>query len=84
MENLSRGTDREGRRFFLMERTQAFKILASPGQRHMLADNLRDVYPVSDLVDDVVRNQALAHSGPRLHRQHPTTRQVWSECFEYD
>ena len=52
-----------------MERTQAFKILASPGQRNMLADNLRDVYPVSDLVDDVVRNQALAHGGPHLHPQ---------------
>ena len=52
-----------------MERTQAFKILASPGQRHMLADNLRDVYPVSDLVNDVVRIRPMAHGGPRLHPQ---------------
>ena len=50
-----------------MERTQALQILTGPRQRHMLADNLRDIHPVSDLVDDVVRNQALAHSGPRLH-----------------
>jgi hypothetical protein len=52
-----------------MEGTQAFKILASPSQRNMLADNLRDVYPVSDLVYDIVRNQALAHGGPRLYPQ---------------
>ena len=50
-----------------MEGAQTFKILAGSGQGHMLADNLRDVYPIPDLVDDVVRNQALAHSGPRLH-----------------
>jgi hypothetical protein len=56
-----------------MERAQALQILASPGQCHMLADNLRDVHPVSDLVDDVVRNQAMAHGGPRLHTQNSTT-----------
>lgn len=55
-----------------MERAQALQILASPGQCHMLADNLRDVHPVSDLVDDVVRNQAMAHGGPRLHTQNST------------
>ena len=50
-----------------MEGAQTFKILAGSSQGHMLADNLRDVYAIPDLVDDVVRNQALAHSGPRLH-----------------
>lgn len=50
-----------------MERTQALQILAGPRQRHMLADNLRDVYPIPDLIDNVVRDQALAHGGPRLH-----------------
>ena len=52
-----------------MERTQALKILANPGQSHMLGDDLRDVHSVSDLVNDVVRNQALAHGDPRLHPQ---------------
>ena len=49
-----------------MERTQAFEILSGARQRHMLAHDFRDVHSVSDLVDDVVRNQALAHGGPRL------------------
>ena len=65
-----------------MERTKAFKILAGSGQCHMLADNLRDVYPVSDLVDDVVRNQALAHSHPRCTGGILITRQVSTECFD--
>ena len=47
-----------------MEGAKAFEVLAGPGQRYMLADNLRDVHPVPDLVNDVVRNQSLAHSGP--------------------
>ena len=47
-----------------MEGAEAFEVLAGPGQRYVLANNLRDVHPVSDLVNDVVRNQSLAHSGP--------------------
>jgi len=49
-----------------MERTEPLKILAGSGQCHVLTHDLRDVHSVSDLVDDVVRNQALAHGGPRL------------------
>ena len=49
-----------------MERTESFEILPGSGQCHVLTHDLRDVHSVSDLVDDVVRNQALAHGGPRL------------------
>ena len=59
-----------------MEWAQALEILTGPRQGDMLADNLRDVYPVSDLVDNLVRNQALAHSGPRLYTRvsdHPVS-----------
>lgn len=49
-----------------MKGTQALEVLPGPSQRHMLAHDFRDVHSVSDLVDDVVRNQALAHGGPRL------------------
>ena len=48
-----------------MERTEAFEILPGPRQCHMLAHDLRNVHSVSDLVNDVVRNQALTHGGPR-------------------
>jgi len=49
-----------------MERAETLEILPGASQRHMLTHDLRDVHPVSDLVNDVVRNQALAHGGPRL------------------
>ena len=49
-----------------MERTEPLEILAGSGQCHVLTHDLRDVHSVSDLVNDVVRNQALAHGGPRL------------------
>ena len=49
-----------------MERTEPLEILAGSGQCHVVTHDLRDVHSVSDLVDDVVRNQALPHGGPRL------------------
>src|SRR5574340_989831 len=84
VEDLSRGTDREGRGLFLVERTQAFQVLPGSGQRHVLTHDLRDVHPVSDLVDHIVRNQASAHGGPRLYLQGSNHRIAWSECDEYD
>ena len=65
VKNLPRRADGEGGRFLLVEGTQALEILPGSSQRHMLAHDFRDVHSVSDLVDDVVRNQALAHGGPR-------------------
>ncbi len=47
-----------------MERTQPLQILSSPGERDMMADDIRDIDPVTNLVDDVVRNQASAHESP--------------------
>ena len=67
-----------------MEGAQTFKILAGSGQGHMLADNLRDVYPIPDLVDDVVRNQALAHSGPRCTGSVQPPSRRGRIRFEYD
>ncbi|SLM49630.1 conserved protein of unknown function [Nitrospira japonica] len=61
MKNLPGGTDSEGGSLFLMKGTQPFQILTASDQAHVLPDNLRDVDPVPDLIDDVFRNQASAH-----------------------
>ncbi|MFO0732770.1 MAG: hypothetical protein U0231_10905 [Nitrospiraceae bacterium] len=50
-----------------MERTEPLEVLPGSSQGDVLTDDLGDVDPVSDLVDDVVRNQASAHSDPRLY-----------------
>ena len=51
-----------------MERTQAFQVLTGLAQADMLADDLGDVYPVSDLTDEFNRNLASRHADPRSSR----------------
>ena len=43
--------------FFLVEGAETLQILPSTGQADMLPDNLGDVDPILDLIDDIVRNQ---------------------------
>ena len=58
-----------------MEGTETFQILASTSQAHMLPDNLGDIDPILDLIDDVVRNQASTHG--RRSSSLPQTRWGW-------
>ena len=44
-----------------MEWTQSLQVLPGSGERHMVTDDIRDIDPVTNLIDDVVRNQASAH-----------------------
>lgn len=61
MEDLARRTDCKGRTFLLVKWAQAFQILTGSGQTDVLSDDLRDVDPVPNLIDDVFGNQASAH-----------------------
>jgi hypothetical protein len=61
VKNLLGRIDGKRRGFFLVKRTQPLEILAGSGQAHMVADYIGDINPVSDLVDDIVRNQASSH-----------------------
>lgn len=44
-----------------MERAKSLEILPGFGQGHVMADNVGDINPVFDLVDQFVSNQASAH-----------------------
>jgi hypothetical protein len=73
MKDLAGRADRKGGRFFLMEGTQTFQVLAGPSQAHVMSDYLGDIDPVSDLIDHVFRNQTSAHGSrgsysPTWHR----------------
>jgi hypothetical protein len=61
MKKLPTRTDRERRTLFLVERAQTFQILSCAGQTDMLADDVYDIDPVLDPIDQVLRNQASAH-----------------------
>jgi hypothetical protein len=61
MKDLAGRTDCKGGRFFLMEGTETFQVLAGPSQAYVMADDLGDIDPISDLIDHVFRNQASAH-----------------------
>ena len=68
MEDLAGRADAERGCFFLMERTQAFQVLAGLGEADMLADNFGDIHPIPDLTDEFDRNLASRHSDPRSSR----------------
>jgi hypothetical protein len=61
MKDLTGRTDRKGGRFFLMEGTETFQVLAGPSQAYVMSDYLGDIGPISDLIDHVFRNQTSAH-----------------------
>ena len=44
-----------------MEWAEALEILAGFGQRDVMTDDVRDVDPALDLIDDIVGNQPVAH-----------------------
>lgn len=44
-----------------MKRTQPHKVLSGPPQRDVVTDDIRDIYPVSYSILDIVGNQASAH-----------------------
>ncbi len=78
VKNLAGGADREGRSFLGVERTQAFQVLPGPGQGHVGGHHLDDVGSFLDVIDDVLRNEALAHRRFRsrlmvLPRTEPST-----------
>src|SRR5687767_7133261 len=72
MKNLPAGAHVKRWTFFLMEGAEALQILARSGQTHVLTNDLCDVDPVSNLVDDIVRNQASTHGrrGSSLPTKH--------------
>jgi hypothetical protein len=61
MKDLAGGTDRKGGRFFLMEGTETFQVLAGPSQAYVMSDYLGYISPISDLIDHFFGNQASAH-----------------------
>jgi hypothetical protein len=61
MKDLAGRADRKGGRFFLMEGTETFQILAGPSQAHVMSDYFGDISPIPDLIDHVFGNQASAH-----------------------
>ncbi len=54
-------TDRERRALLLMKRAQPYKVLPRPPQRDVVPDDIRDIYPISYSILDIVGNQASAH-----------------------
>jgi hypothetical protein len=73
MKDLAGRADRKGGRFFLMEGTETFQVLAGPSQAHVMSDHLGNIGPISDLIDHVFRNQTSAHGSrgsyfPTWHR----------------
>jgi hypothetical protein len=46
-----------------MEGAEPPEVLSGLGKGDVLADHLHNINPVPDLVDDLVSNQALPHSG---------------------
>jgi hypothetical protein len=75
VKDLSAGADGERWSFFLVEGAETLQILPSTGQADMLPDNLGDVDPILDLIDDIVRNQASTHG--RRSSSLPQTRWGW-------
>ena len=61
MKNLAGRTDGKGGRFFLMERTEPFQVLAGPSQTHVMSNDLDDIDPIPNLIDHIFRNQTSAH-----------------------
>jgi hypothetical protein len=53
MKDLAGRADRKGGRFFLMEGTETFQVLAGLSQTHMMSNHLGNVDPVFDLIDHV-------------------------------
>jgi hypothetical protein len=65
-------TNIEGWSFFVVEGTQTFQVLTGARQTDMLADHLCDIDPFSDLINEVIRNQASPHG--RSSSQHAPVR----------
>ena len=69
MKDLPGRADRERRTLFLVEGTQPLQILSGAGQTDMLPNEVDDIDPISDLIDNLFRNQASAH-GSRSSSPH--------------
>ena len=61
MENLFRGTNGERGVLILMEGTQALEVLTDSGQGDVVTHDVCDIDPFSDLINEVIRNQASTH-----------------------
>ena len=72
VKNLAGRTNVEGWSFFVVEGTETFQVLTRARQTDMLADHLCDIDPFSDLINEVIRNQASPHG--RLSSQHAPVR----------
>jgi hypothetical protein len=61
MEDLPRRAYGKGGSFFSVKGTYSFQVLSGAGKGHIAGDHVSDIHALTDMVNDVLRNEAVVH-----------------------